>query len=231
MLDLGLRQGGSKHGEVVDQTVHVVDNPGIGTATLGAQPDAGKVRGKGVGVGGGGPLQEKLPIDPDLLGPDILDEGPVMPKIRPPGVARVGREVGDGVANATGIGSVTSGIKINNVVAPRRMGLETALTGLTRGRVSPERRAVGVVVLFDPKGERHDIICRRRVDEAGVRDQDRSCRASRAKVDGVVAGLRSVPAPVRREGGGAEDTGKVTVEFVESHRWNRKARFASFRHG
>src|SRR5207247_10998674 len=112
-----------------------------------AQPDAGKVRGKRVGVGGGGPLQEKLPIDPDLLGPDILDEGPVMPKIRPPGVARVGREVGDGVANATGIGSVTSGSNISNVVVPRSMGLEPALTGLTRGRGRNTHRAVCGAVL------------------------------------------------------------------------------------
>ena len=96
-----------------------------------------------------------------------------MPKVRPPAFIREAGECGNVSADFTVIGSITTDIKNYGLTANRvcNIGQESDNPG-TRGRVGPEGRVAGVVVvLLNPKGECHDVVARGRVHERGVGDQ------------------------------------------------------------
>ena len=94
-----------------------------------------------------------------------------MPKVRPPGIISEGGEGSNGRANFTVIENIATRIKNDGSIEQRNIGLESENAG-TRGRVGSESRVVDVVVvLFNPKGECHDIVARGRVHEGAVGDQ------------------------------------------------------------
>src|SRR5215471_19642228 len=123
----------------------------------------------------------------------------MVPQIGPPtGIPSIAREISDVSTDFTVIGNDATDIKDDGSIIERHIRLESVTTGAGRG-FDPERRTTdGNIVIFDPNGDRHNIIRCGRVDERSVGDQSRGRISDRdAKVKGSVASLTRVTAATR----------------------------------